>query len=227
MPCASAVAFGCLPWASQVVTCREGHAGRFACLGATFSLLRRPEPGRAGRMRGWLHGADEAATPSGRLAPAHRVLFQRGVGLGFIRCLFPSLLTLKRGGGRGGGVALCVAKTQAEGDSLPLPPECRALVAGSLVAAGLGSSASGRHSWRPRCRAGGLGSSWVGGARSSLCRTLVPWLPGAAQGGPGDLSSRSLTRFPPGADLGPVVTLLYVTNVSPACLPIWLCILKC
>lgn len=56
---------------------------------------------------------------------------------------------------------------------------------------------------------------------------LVLWLPGAAQGGPGDLSSRSLTRFPPGADLGPVVTLLYVTNVSPACLPIWLCILKC
>lgn len=212
-----------------MVTCREGHAGRFARLGATFSLLRRPEPGRAGRMRGWLRGADEAATPSGRLAPAHRVLFQRGVGLGFIRCLFPSLLTLKRGGGRGGAVALCVAKTQAqaEGDSLPLPPECRALVAGSLVAAGLGSSASGRHSVEAPVQGRGFGLQL--GRRRAVqpvphARSVAP---GAAQGGPGDLSSRSLTRFPPGADLGPVVTLLYVTNVSPACLPIWLCILKC
>lgn len=85
----------------------KGTLAASRCLRSTFSLLRCPEPGRAGRVRGWLHSADGPAMPRVRLALAYRVLFQRGVGLSFVRRLFPSLLILKRGGGRGGLVALC------------------------------------------------------------------------------------------------------------------------
>lgn len=123
---------------------------------------------------------------------------------------------------------LCVAKTQ------PLPAERRALVARILVAADLGSSASGKDSAEALERGWGFGLELgrrrvvqsAPHAHSVAPRWSAGWARGLRQPEFDTLPSLQLaTRS--SADLGPAVTLLYVTNVSSACLPIWLCILKC
>lgn len=88
---------------------------------------------------------------------------------------------------------LCVARTQADGDSQPLPPERRASVAGSLVAAEPGASASAGDSAAALVRGGGCGLSWS----VQPAPHTRPVASGRSAGWTGAVRSRSLTHVPP------------------------------